>query len=77
MLNYDFDFKCSMPKVQNNFKLPLQKSLLIKSADVFEIACPNNSVKRRKTLSRLDRIFFLKKGFFFYGLKFAEISKPK
>lgn len=58
VLNYDFDFKRSMPKVQNNFKLPLQKSLLIKSADVFEIACPNNSVKRRKTLSRLDRIFF-------------------
>lgn len=65
-----------MPKVQNNFKLPLQKSLLIKSADVFEIACPNNSVKRRKTLSRLDKIF-KKKMFFFYGLKFAEISKPK
>lgn len=37
-------------------KLPLQKSLLIKSADVFELACPNYSVKRRKkhTLSRLN-----------------------
>lgn len=63
VLNYDFDFKCSILKVQNNFKLPLQKSLLIKSADVFEIACPNNSVKRRKTLSRLDTI--LKKKMFF------------
>lgn len=30
-------------------KLPLQKSLLIKSADVFELACPNYSVKRKKT----------------------------
>lgn len=29
-------------------KLPLQKSLLIKSADVFEFACPNYSVKRKK-----------------------------
>lgn len=42
-------------------KLPLQKSLLIKSADVFEFACPNYSVKRKKnnTLSRLITKMFV------------------
>lgn len=69
MMNQHLNLTCSIQNVKYKSRLPLEQSLLIKSVNLFEIVCPNNSERKKSTgeISHKCTFYFL----------IAEISQSK
>lgn len=53
-MNQNLNFTCRIQNVKYKSNLPLEMSLLIKFANLFEIACPNNSEREKKSIGQVS-----------------------